>query len=171
MLRILAILVIILIFVSISTSVVPYVSVMGVTPNLLLILVVSWGLLRGSKEAALLGFLVGITQDVLSSTIYFHAFSMCLIGFGSGAFGTTMSGSGPILSVVMVSMMTFLSFLIEGVLLYFFLGQSIPPILNLAIIVILSIVYNGLLTLLVFPLVRAFSLVLGESKTDERFSY
>ena len=171
MLRNLAILFLILIFVSIATSVLPCFSVFGVTPNLLLILVVSWGLLRGSKEAALLGFFVGITQDVLSSTLYFHAVSMCLIGFGSGIFGTAMSGSGPALAVAMVSIMRFLSFLIEGVLLYFFLGQSVPPALSLSIIVVLSIAYNGLLALPVFPVVRALSLWIGISKTDESFSF
>jgi len=169
MLRILAILLFVIIFVSFETSIFPFFSLFGVTPDLLLILVVIWGLLRGSKEAALLGFVVGIIEDILSSTLYFHALSKCLIGLGSGIFAQTLTGVGPFLGIVMVSIMTAASFFIDGVLLYFFLGHPVPQFLSLSIILFLSIIYNSLLTPIVYPIVKAFSLRLGEPEVSESF--
>ena len=42
----------------------PYIEVAGATPNLLLILTVSFGLMRGRKEGMLVGFFCGFLYDL-----------------------------------------------------------------------------------------------------------
>jgi len=42
----------------------PYISVAGATPNLMLILTVSFGLMRGRKEGMLVGFFCGFLYDL-----------------------------------------------------------------------------------------------------------
>ncbi len=170
MLRFLAILLFVILFVSLETSVLPLFSVFGVTPDILLILVVVWGIIRGGREAAILGFAVGLTQDILSSSLYYHAFSKCLIGFGSGVFSRNLSGASSYMSIVMVSIMTIVSYLIEGVLLYFFLGHPVPQFPRLFLIVLISVLYNGLLTPIIHPIVELFSLRIGSPQREESFS-
>lgn len=45
----------------------PHVAIMGVKPNLMLLVVISWSLLRGIKEGSAWGFIGGLILDIFSS--------------------------------------------------------------------------------------------------------
>lgn len=49
-----------------QASAIPHLTIRGVFPDLPLILVASWGLLRGSREGAIWGLVVGLSVDLLS---------------------------------------------------------------------------------------------------------
>ena len=59
----------------------------NISPNLILVLVVSLGLMRGQKTGLLVGFASGLLSDIfLSSHIGFYALLMMYIGYLAGSF-------------------------------------------------------------------------------------
>lgn len=70
-----------------QTSFLPLFAVHGVSPDLLLLLTVSFGFLRGVREGALMGFAVGLLQDLATGTFLgVNAFTRLLIGLVCGSF-------------------------------------------------------------------------------------
>ena len=68
-----------------ETTIGPVVGVLGVIPDLVLVLVVSWGLVRGSEEGMIWGLLGGLSLDLLSGTpVGTHCLILTLIGFVAG---------------------------------------------------------------------------------------
>lgn len=66
-------------------SLMPAISIASVTPNLMIILVVSFGLMRGKRSGMLLGFLCGLLTDLmLGPIIGFRAFVYMFIGYLCG---------------------------------------------------------------------------------------
>ena len=57
----------------------------GVIPNFYIIVIVSFALLRGSKEGAIVGFFAGLLQDIYyGTTVGFYALLGVYIGYFSG---------------------------------------------------------------------------------------
>jgi rod shape-determining protein MreD len=68
-----------------QTTIVPSLIVWGVHIDLPLLFVVNWGLLQGSREGAIWGFIAGLTVDLFSGAPFGAAtLSMLAIGFLSG---------------------------------------------------------------------------------------
>lgn len=60
-------------------------SIASIVPNLLLILTVSFGFMRGKKEGMFVGFFCGLLIDIFyGSMIGFYALIYMYIGFGNG---------------------------------------------------------------------------------------
>lgn len=51
-----------------QSTVLHYIEIRGVIPNTTIILVVSYALLRGSTEGAIVGFFTGLLQDIFFGT-------------------------------------------------------------------------------------------------------
>jgi len=152
---------------ALQTALSPRIAIFGVKPDLLLIAVVVWGMSRGPREGAFVGFGAGFLEDVLSANFYIHTLTKAIAGFLSGAiqrnFGTASVSS----YAIIVGVLTPVSYLFEIMSFYFFFGRQLPGIYSIISVVFLSAVYNGLLTLLLFaPIVRA-SAVLSQ---DDRSS-
>lgn len=59
----------------------------GIVPNLLIIVVSSFGFMRGEKEGLLIGFFCGLLLDIFCGTYLGpYALLYMLIGFGNGVF-------------------------------------------------------------------------------------
>ena len=68
-----------------QTSVWPQVAILGVIPETALILIVSYGILRGDIEGAIFGFSAGLLQDIFSGgPIGMFALIGFLVGYASG---------------------------------------------------------------------------------------
>ena len=68
-----------------QTTVLGIVAVRGVTPDLLLILLVFLALRRGSMSGQIAGFAGGLLEDLVSlAPLGFHALVRTLVGFSSG---------------------------------------------------------------------------------------
>jgi len=77
--------VILIINFSLRSTVFQYIEILGVTPNTDLIIIVSYSILRGDVEGAILGFCAGLLQDIyFSSYIGLYALLSMLIGFFCG---------------------------------------------------------------------------------------
>jgi rod shape-determining protein MreD len=70
-----------------QTTFIPFLSLGGVVPDLLLIWVVTFALVRGQMEGALGGFVVGLLEDLLTTQFFgLAALAKTLAGFGGGYF-------------------------------------------------------------------------------------
>ncbi|MBQ3513747.1 MAG: rod shape-determining protein MreD [Lachnospiraceae bacterium] len=71
----------------IQTSLLPYFSLAGIVPNIMLILVVSYAYIVGQKEGMLLGFFVGLLMDLFCGELMGpYALFYTYIGYFSGFF-------------------------------------------------------------------------------------
>ena len=72
-----------------QTTVLDFISIYGVKPDLILLLVVFNGFLLGTREGAFLGFAAGILEDLFAgSYIGLNALSKMAGGYLAGAFGS-----------------------------------------------------------------------------------
>lgn len=96
---------ILLIFVCylLQTAVFPYLLLADIAPNLLLIIVVAIGYMRGPKEAMFYGLLCGIMYDCqYSSVIGVYAFLYMLIGYLVGLFNRVYDRDDYTLPIILV---------------------------------------------------------------------
>ncbi|MCC8051173.1 MAG: rod shape-determining protein MreD [Clostridiales bacterium] len=79
--------VLIVICVLLQATVCPMIAIGDIKPNLLIILTVSFGLMRGRREGMLIGFFCGLLTDIsFESTLGFNALMYLLVGYFSGYF-------------------------------------------------------------------------------------
>lgn len=82
--RIVMIIIILVSFI-LQCSIFPAISIASVKPNLLLILPVAFGLMRGKREGMFMGFFGGLMMDLFfSNVIGFHALIYTFIGYLNG---------------------------------------------------------------------------------------
>ena len=78
------------IFFVLQTTVFSRLSVVGVIPNLLVILIAVTGFMQGDKPALIMGFFCGLLLDLFTFRILgIQALILCLIGFVTGQFHNT----------------------------------------------------------------------------------
>ncbi len=71
----------------VQSSLLPMVAYSGISPDLLLLMVVSISFLKGSRMGVFMGFLAGLLQDLLTGTFFgVNIFSKMLIGYIGGIF-------------------------------------------------------------------------------------
>ena len=79
--------VLIVIFLLLQCTVCPMIAIASIKPNLLIILTVSFGLMRGCREGMTIGFFCGLLTDVFfESVLGFNALIYMLVGYCSGYF-------------------------------------------------------------------------------------
>ncbi len=79
--------VLIIVFVLLQSTVCPMIAIAEIKPNLLIILTVSFGLMRGKRDGMLTGFFCGLLTDLFfESTLGFNALIYLWVGYLSGYF-------------------------------------------------------------------------------------
>ena len=79
--------ILILVSILLQSTVCQMISIASIKPNLLIILTVSFGLMRGRKDGMLIGFLCGLLTDLFfESTLGFNALIYTWVGYFSGYF-------------------------------------------------------------------------------------
>lgn len=120
-------------------------SLLGGTPDVLLVAVISIALLRGSIPGALAGFAGGLLVDVATlETLGVTALILTLAGFWAGRYGETTGRDrmhAPLLAIVVITLLVG----VGSYLLYFLLGESVsarealvvalPPTLGLNLLI------------------------------------
>jgi rod shape-determining protein MreD len=126
---------------------------LGGTPDLLLVILLSIALLRGSVFGALAGFGAGLLLDTANlGTLGFTSLLLTVAGFWIGRYGETTAHDrfhAPYLSVTVVTVL----FAFGALALRFFLGNAVPAHHVLAGVPA-EILWNLLLTLPAYALVR-----------------
>ncbi len=95
-------------------------SILGIKPDLLLILVILLGLHRGPVSGAGYGFLAGVLLDIFSpSPLGTNAFSKTVLGFFAGAVAPLLYFEAPFIQ----GLFLFIAMLLEGMILFILLSS------------------------------------------------
>jgi rod shape-determining protein MreD len=90
-----------------QTSVMPHLAIWGVFPDLPLLIVVNWSLVRGAREGIVWGFVAGIALDLLSGAPFGAAtLSLMVVGLLSGLAPTSVAHAQLVLPPVTVFLAT-----------------------------------------------------------------
>jgi rod shape-determining protein MreD len=133
-----------------QTTLLPNLAIWSVFANLPLLVVVSWGLLRGPREGALWGFLAGLMVDLLSGAPFGAAtVSLIAVGFLAGLGETTVFRARIALPMIVM----FLATIVYELLFLLMVRMSGPGVAwldSILRLVIPSAVLNAVLTPVVF---------------------
>jgi rod shape-determining protein MreD len=133
-----------------QTTLVPSLAIWSVFANLPLLVVVSWGLLRGPQEGALWGFIAGLMVDLLSGAPFGAAtVSLIVIGFLAGLGETTVFRARIALPMIVMFLATIVYELLF-LLIVRISGQSVAWLDSVLRLVIPSAILNAVLTPVVF---------------------
>lgn len=139
----------------------------GISPNLLLILTVSLGLLRGKKTGLLVGFFSGLLLDIfIGSFIGFYAMMYMYLGFFGGLFSLIFYPEDVKLPVITIAV----SNIIYGFLCYvfFFLLKGKLDIGYYMVHVTLpETIYTTVVTILIYPLLFVINRALERSERKQ----
>jgi rod shape-determining protein MreD len=69
----------------IQSTVMPHLTLWGVKPDLMLLVIISWSLLRGAREGVIWGFIGGLCLDLFSGAPFgLSALALLIVSFFSG---------------------------------------------------------------------------------------
>jgi rod shape-determining protein MreD len=135
----------------------------GGAPDLLLVVVVALGLLRGSVPGAVLGFVGGLVVDVVTlGTLGVTSLVLTLAGFWAGRYGETTGRDRRLAPVIAVGTITVLAGAF-GFVLHYLLDEEVVAGHALVTALVPALVLNVVLALPVHALVRA---VVGQSQAE-----
>jgi len=137
-----------------QSTLVPHLSIWGVFADLPLLVVVSWSLLRGSREGAIWGFIAGLAVDLFSGAPFGAAtLSLIVAGLLGGLGQATVYRTHIALPVIMI----FLTTIVYDLLFLLIVQISAQPVDwlgSLFRIVLPSAMLNAVLTPPVFLTMR-----------------
>lgn len=135
-----------------QTSLFPFIEVADTSPDLLLILTVSFGLMRGRKEGMLVGFFCGFLYDVyFGYTIGLYMLLYMLIGYCNGFFHRWYLVEDVLLPITIILVDAFLLNFATYVI-FFMMRNKMELGLYMKQTILPAMIYTALLTLLVFKL-------------------
>lgn len=149
-----------------QATVVPHVAIWGVFPDLPLLIVVSWSLLRGSREGIIWGFVAGLAVDLLSGAPFGAAtLGLMAIGFLSGSGHAMVFRTHVALPLVTV----FLATVVYGLLFLLVVqisGYAVIWLGSLFRLILPSALLNAALTPLVFVGMRWLNTRFGREEME-----
>jgi rod shape-determining protein MreD len=147
-----------------QTVIVASVLLAGGAPDLLLVVVVSVGLLRGSVAGAAAGFGGGLVVDLLTlETLGITSLVLTLAGFWAGRYAETTGRGRRLAPLVTVGVITILAAAF-GVVLHYMLGEAVVVRHALLTALVPTLLANLVLALPVHALVR--SLIEDRSRVE-----
>ncbi|MBR1654342.1 MAG: rod shape-determining protein MreD [Clostridia bacterium] len=144
-------------------------NIAGIKPNLFIVLVLCLGLFIGRKYAAPIGFIIGIYLDVLAgSQIGISALMYAAIGFLGGYFDKNFSKDSKITILLMVAGSTLLY---ETVVYIYTIARNAIPLefWGFIKIVLIETLFNVLLTIILYPLIRKTGYFFEETFKQKKF--
>ena len=142
-------------------SFLPLIAVYGVIPDLLLLATVSYAFLRGSAWGGLVGFGLGLMEDLSVGSFFgLHTFTLTLIGLFFGRFSDRVFKEQFFLPITASVAATVAKYVISAVIVYL-LGYRFHPLLHMG---------RVLFILLIFQLIFAYPIHWATFHLDKRMS-
>ena len=136
-----------------QVTVIPELSVAGVKPDLILVVTVCLAVFEGPGRGAVFGFWGGFLEDMVASAVTgVSSLSKVLVGYFAGELKHRMVSSSVFLPCLAVLFFSILNELVKF-LAWMAVGWEGRPAFRISIIAGMAL-YNALLTLPVYPLVR-----------------
>ncbi|MBR3002568.1 MAG: rod shape-determining protein MreD [Clostridia bacterium] len=131
-------------------------TIAGVMPNLFVIYIVFIGLFSGRNQGTVYGVLVGLLLDIIiGNKIGIYTISLGGVGLTAGIFTKNFSKDSRITIMLMVAGLTFGYEIIVYMLNHFMLDSNLE-ILTFLRILIIEVIYNIILTIIIYPLLKKF---------------
>lgn len=131
-------------------------TISGVMPNLFVVCILFIGLFGNRTMGTIYGIILGMILDlILGTKVGFYAISLGLIGLLAGIFDKNFSKDSRITIMFMVLGSTAIFEVLCYFLNYVFLGINIE-ILNFAKILFIEVIYNLILTIIIYPVIQKF---------------
>ncbi|MCR5702792.1 MAG: rod shape-determining protein MreD [Lachnospiraceae bacterium] len=147
-----------------QSTVFHYIELAGVVPNLLLILTMSFGLMRGRKEGLLVGFFSGLLVDIYFGQVLGpYAFIYMTLGYGNGFFHRIYYVEDVLLPMFTISVNDFLYNVIIYVF-FFMLRNKLDFAEYLIEIILPEMIYTILITLFFYKILVRINLRLKQVK-------
>ena len=144
---------------SLQFSFLPLIAVYGVVPDLLLLATVSFAFLRGSALGGLIGFFLGLVEDLSMGSFFgLHAFTLTLIGLFFGRFSDRVFKEQFFLPITASVAATLAKYVISAIIVYL-LGYRFNLLLHVG---------RVLFFLLVFQLIFAYPVHWATFQLDKR---
>lgn len=132
----------------------PHIRIMGVKPDFMLLVVVSWSLLCGIREGSLWGFIGGLSLDIFSSAPFgVSTLALLAVGSLSSLGGMSIFRTHIVLPPITALFATSVYYLIFLALLQM-MGWPVPWAESLLKVVLPSVLLNAALMPLVYGAVR-----------------
>lgn len=144
-----------------------YIELAGVVPNLLLIVTMSFGLMRGRREGMLVGFFSGLLIDIFfGSVLGPFALIYMTMGYINGFFHRIYYVEDVLLPMLMITLNDFI-FNVIVYLIYFLLRNKLQFGEYLLTVIFPEMIYTILVTLFFYKLLVRINLFLKKSKEAE----
>ena len=155
MARPLAVAAILIVALAIQSTLLTRVTILGVIPQLLFVVIVCLAYLEGEVMGVVVGFVGGLLQDLLlpESIMGLTALVYTMVGYGVGTIRSYLPSQSvwtPVITVAFASAMAEASYAILAIM----MGERWVSIAYTAKIGGLVVLYNTLLTPFVFPVVK-----------------
>ncbi len=141
----------------IETTWLKAISVMDVTPNLTLLMVIYFAIAEGEERAMFTGVLGGVFQDVARATVLgHHVLCLVIVGFASGRISTRLVTEHPAVKAGLVFCASVVCGLLQ-ILIQYVQDPELPAMYNIIARVVPGAFYTALFTpVLFFLLDRSF---------------
>ncbi|PKM95925.1 MAG: rod shape-determining protein MreD [Firmicutes bacterium HGW-Firmicutes-1] len=150
MVRVIAVIAIIIFNIVFQSTIVQNFAIGGITINLLIMTVVSFSLMRGKLEGAIIGFFIGLMQDVFfGSVIGFYALLYMYFGFFSGYLNKALYRDNLLIPILAISVSDLILNLFIYIMTYLFRGRTDFPY-YFTNIILPELVYTTLVAVFVY---------------------
>ncbi len=147
-----------------QTSAFKFLELNGVVPNIMLILTMSFGLMRGRKEGMLVGFFCGLLVDIFFGfAIGPYAMIYMLIGYVNGFFHKLYYVEDVLLPMVMIAIND-LAFNLIIYTVFFVMRNKMNLVSYLEHVIIPEILYTVLATLILYKIFTKINSFLKKSE-------
>ncbi len=137
-----------------QTTVAPHLKILGVQPDLILIVVVTYSFLYGPVAGSIAGFIGGILQDlVLIRGVGFNALGKAIMGYLGGMVEKAIFADNVMLMMIAIFLATILNQLIYSGL-FFLVGEKVRLWSTFRTLILPSAAYNAVLAPLVYHLLH-----------------
>lgn len=145
-----------------------YIELAGVVPNLLLIVTMSFGLMRGRREGLLVGFFSGLLIDIFfGSVLGPYAFIYMTLGYGNGFFHRIYYVEDVLLPMIMITLNDFIYNIIIYVV-FFLMRKRLDFLGYLKDVMLPEMIYTILITLFFYKILVRINLRLKRVKEAEQ---
>jgi len=134
-----------------------FLKIQGVTPDLVLMMVVYFAIAEGEERAMFTGTLGGIYQDVASKAILGHnILSLVIVGYAAGRISTRLVTGHPAVKAGLVFLAGVAQGFLHTAIAYVQLPSATPVISTLIMVVVPASFYTALITPFIFVLLDRF---------------
>ncbi len=151
---------------AVQVSLLPHLTIVGVHPDLMLLVIISWSLLRGTGEGMLWGFVGGLCLDFLSGAPFgVSTLALLVVSFLASLGEIRIYGTHIILPLSTIFLAT-IAYDFTFLLLLQMLGRPVPWVESIVSIVLPSTFLNVFLMLPVYWAMRWLDVKTGRERIE-----